>query len=122
MGTSRSSSTRAWTAGAFVFSGRPNPFWQLDSAHVAQLMAIWAELKPAAEALAAEDAGAHLGYTGCYISNDAGDRWTARDALVIHQRAETVEERDDPLRRFERAVLQSAPSGSLPPDLLEPLR
>lgn len=120
MGTSRSNSSPAWIAGASLFSGRPNPSWQLDAAHVAQLIAIWDELKPAAKASAAEDAGAHLGYTGCYISNDAGDRWTARNAHVIHQCANTVEDRDDPLRRFEHAVLQSAPSGLLPPNLIEP--
>ena len=117
MGTSSSSSAHEWIAGAFVFSGRTNPSWRLDEPRAAELMRIWDELRPADAARANHDADRPVGYDGCYATNSAGDRWIARDAHVSQHAGTSSKHRDDPQRRFERALLRSAPEGLLPPNL-----
>jgi hypothetical protein len=52
-----------------------------------------------------------LGYTGVFVRDPGGHEWTAYHELVTL----AGETRRDDERRFERAVLSSAPAGMLPP-------
>jgi hypothetical protein len=61
-----------------VFSGRPNPRWQLDEARARQLEALHHQL-PAATEVAAEPPG--LGYRGFLYALDAA-RWRAWKGFV----------------------------------------
>ena len=107
MATSRSTSETGWIAGAYVFSGRPDPTWPIPPNIGEALLAIW-ELLPAVGATAAPPA---LGYRGVFVHDPEGRIWTAYHDLVTFG----GETRRDHERRFERAVLSSAPSGTLPP-------
>lgn len=91
----------------------------MPSARVAELMAIWSQLRKGSALRLAPDENVRLGYSGCYLSNGIGERWIARDARVLHEGNAPAESRDDPLRRFELALLQSAPENTLPADIVD---
>jgi hypothetical protein len=107
MATSRSTSESSWIAGAYVFSGRPDPAWPIPPTIGETLLAIW-KLLPTTSAAAAAPA---LGYRGVFVHDPEGRNWTAYRELVTL----ADETRRDDERRFERTVLSSAPSGTLPP-------
>jgi len=82
-----------------VFSGRPNPRWQLSDAEAARLVELIATLDPAA---AAPPAPPGLGYRGFRIPGVA----TAYRAIVrTPQRL-----LGDPERRVERFLLERLPA------------
>jgi hypothetical protein len=109
MGTSKS--TEHCTATAAIFSGRPDPSWRLGKTVLEQLLNIWKKLRPSAQALPVAPA---LGYRGCSV--DCGPRgvWRAFEGVV----ARGEEHRADSGRQFERAVLNSAPKGMIPAEVL----
>ena len=53
-----------------------------------------------------------LGYRGCSMDCGRGGNWRAFDGVVTHG----TEQRADPGRRFEFALLRSAPKGAIPPE------
>jgi hypothetical protein len=110
MATSRSSSERGWTAGAFVFSGRPDPTWPISTDAAAELVAIWESLAPTGDTPTTPA----LGYRGCFVRDPAGRAWTAFHELVTLSTESDSETRSDNDRRFERTVLASAPAGAVP--------
>jgi hypothetical protein len=111
MATSRSSSDGDWTAGAFVFSGRPDPTWRISGDVAAELVAIWDSLVPSDDTVASKPA---LGYRGCFVVDPAGRRWMAFHELVTLSIENRSENRRDDERGFERTVLASAPAGTFP--------
>jgi hypothetical protein len=117
MATPKSGSKRsAWSAGASVFSGRPDPVWELKPALAARLEKIWRSLKPAEIEPPPEPA---LGYRGCFLNGPRGRQWFAFAGLVTlrsPRRPEgRPESRKDPAKKFERTILASAPAALLPP-------
>jgi hypothetical protein len=115
MATSRSTSESGWIAGAFVFSGRPDPTWPISSDMAAELVAIWESLVPSDDTAPTVPA---LGYRGCFVSDPASRTWTAFHELVtLSSETGSATRRDDD-RRFERTVLASAPGGTLPATLV----
>jgi len=105
----------AWTAGALVYSGRPDPVWILDQATGARLLAGLRAL-PALER-PPRPSRRRLGYHGCFVSSPDGDRFTAFAGSVAEEPAGVV--RRDDGRAVERAILATAPPGTLPPGLAE---
>lgn len=100
-----------WRAGASVFSGRPDPSWELEPATARRLTELWDGLPP----LVGEPAPAPpLGYRGCFAESQEGTRYEAYRNVVKLTRPRT-EIRYDADRTFEREILASAPSGVLPP-------
>ena len=121
MATSKSGSKRsAWSAGASVFSGRPDPVWEVKPALAARLEKIWNRLKPSEIEQPPQPA---LGYRGCFLKGPRGRAWHAYGAVVTlrsARRAESrpdshAESRRDPAKKFERTLLASAPAALLPP-------
>jgi hypothetical protein len=107
-----------WTAGALLFSGRPDPTWTVDPVAAGKLVALWYTFDPLpAEASPATPPA--LGYRGCFLRDPHGRQWTAYKGVVTMSFDQQSESRSDPDRSFERAGLQSAPPGLLPPSLLE---
>jgi hypothetical protein len=107
---------RDCTGAAFVFSGRPDPEWQVPADAGTRLRAIWSGLTPGAPALPAAPA---LGYRGCALRCPPGDEWRAYGGVVSHAAGSgAVDHRSDPERTFERLLLSTAPGGTLPPSLL----
>jgi hypothetical protein len=99
-------------AGAFVFSGRPDPTWEVKPAFVKELQRIWRTLKPEKVEISEPPS---LGYRGCFLKCSAKRRWTAFDGVVVFKTEKRSESRRDTAKRFERAILASAPTGALPP-------
>jgi hypothetical protein len=115
MATSRSSNDSGWIAGAFVFSGRPDPTWPIAPELARELKAIWDTLPPWEAPLPSPPS---LGYRGCFVRDPAGRTWTAfQEAVTLSANGVSETRRDDD-RRFERIVLGSAPEGTLPPTLV----
>ena len=113
MATSKSTSKPlAWTAGASVFSGRPDPAWEVKPALAARLEKIWCTLKPSEIEPPPEPA---LGYRGCLLNGPRGCQWFAFAGVVTLRSPRRSESRKDPAKKFERMLLASAPSGLLPP-------
>jgi hypothetical protein len=116
MATSKSfNSSQRWTAGALLFSGRPDPVWFIgpDKAH--PLEAIWNSLPGSAPPVPA--APPTLGYRGCFLRHPDRTEWLAFAGLVTRRSGRGDETRRDPNREFERNVLATAPAGILPRDL-----
>lgn len=108
MVTSRSNDA-SWRASALIFSGRANPEWTLSDANVERLIALWSSL---AIDVASAPISA-LGYRGCALS-DGTRRWRAFDGAATLSDGAQVETRRDAERAFERAILATAPRGTLP--------
>lgn len=113
MDTSRSGNEgKQWIATALVYSGRRNPSWRVNEEHARQLQQIWGELELYPGEFSKPKA---LGYSGCTLLAPGGDQWLAYGDVVSRSHGDGIELRSDPERRFEKAVLSSAPAQSLPP-------
>ena len=103
------------TGTAAVFSGRPDPEWQVPDDARARLQSVWSALKSGAPTVPSAPA---LGYRGCLLRCPPGDEWFAYGGVVQHTTASgVVDRRNDPERTFERLLLSTAPGGTLPPKL-----
>jgi hypothetical protein len=112
MDTSRSSDAqRRCVATATVFSGRPDPEWQVRATTVRDLEKLWDQLEVSGSRPAAP---APLGYRGCTLDCGTDARWFAYRGTV----SKGGEHRSDPQRRFERALLRCAPPGLIPQAVL----
>jgi hypothetical protein len=113
MVTSKSAKTmQKCVGGVLLFSGRPNPTWQVSADTVAKLMTIWNVLTPAEnEKLSTPK----LGYQGCFLKCPNNEEWTAFEGIVMRRKLDAFEYRRDKERTFEKTLLSSAPKGILPP-------
>ncbi len=109
MATSRSPD--AWTASADLFSGRPNPTWEVPAALAHELVEMWSELAPTASA---PSKPAVLGYRGCALRSPDGRVWRAEGSLVSAAGAQSSQARRDDGRVWEHRLLETAPDGALP--------
>lgn len=117
MGTSRlSNELQACIGGALVFSGRPNPTWPVEQAVVRELEETWSSLEPFSGPCPSAPA---LGYRGCFLRCTPELQWSAYGGVVTLETDEGGECRRDKDRKFEKALLASAPSGALPGALIE---
>lgn len=95
-----------------IYSGRPDPEWPLRGRQVAMLSRVWARLPPGSSTPPSPPA---LGYRGCAVRCASGEEWFAYGGLVtLTQAGVVVQRRDDSRRRFEKALLGTAPKGVLP--------
>lgn len=102
-------------AGAYIFSGRPDPEWNVKEEIVIKLEQIWNSLEI--------EAGEHLpapplGYRGCYLRYRPDTEWSAYNGVATKKTAKRHESRVDDNRRIERLILNSAPEGILPQGIL----
>lgn len=102
-----SGSTRRWTAGATVFSGRPDPRWEVPSREAERIVALWAASPPAP---GPSDKPPPLGYRGCWLRAPDGREWHAGRRVVTS----SGDARADESGEAERAILATAPEGALP--------
>jgi hypothetical protein len=108
----------SWTAGAFLFSGRPDPSWPVPEALVEKLVGLWQSLPLASGTKHEPKPPAGLGYRGALLRDPHDRRWLARSGLVRLETASGSQTRSDPEREFEKKLLSSAPAGVLPEGLL----
>ena len=105
-----------WSACALIFSGRPAPSWPVSIANARALVSLWESLPLTARAPPRAPA---LGYGGCVLIDGAGTEWRAHDGLAILTSAAGVTVRGDDERRFERAILATAPDDALPRGIID---
>ena len=101
-------------ATALLSSGLPDPQWKVPSETALKLERLWQQLAPSQATPPQLPA---QGYRGCTFNCGPRGRWFAYGGVVVAGDTR----RDDPDRTFERALLQSAPRGLLPADLLRGL-
>lgn len=101
-----------WRAGASVYSGRPDPEWDVDQVLVKRLLEMWDQMKPW-HGPPPRPPG--LGYRGVVLRSSEGKRFSAYQGAVELAVGDTVLVRRDTGRDFERLILQSAPPNTLPP-------
>ena len=110
-----SKSTSMYTAGVSVFSGRPDPTWSIGED-------VGGKLEQLFETLESYDGPAisapPLGYRGAFLRDDSGHQWLAYREIVTLTEPNRSEVRRDKGRQFERAIVDSAPQGLIPPALL----
>jgi hypothetical protein len=118
MATSKSGSkVQGWTAGAYLYSGRRDPVWNVSANVVKQLLALWESLPRTSEQNELHPGG--LGYRGSFLRENDNHEWGAFNGLVSLQTAAGVQMRKDSTRKFEKILLSSAPKGLLPEGLIE---
>ncbi len=118
MATSRSPDPDCWTATADLFSGRPNPTWDVPAALAHELVEIWSELPPTSTV---PSKAAALGYRGCALRSPDGRVWRAEGGVVSMAGARGSQARRDNGRVWERRLLKTAPDDALPADWTFPI-
>ena len=93
---------RSWTARAAVYSGRRDPVWPVSEADAVGLVKLWERLE---SFQGARPKAPPLGYRGCSLESDKGERWEAFGGVVWSGEAM----RADPDGVFEKSVLKTAP-------------
>jgi hypothetical protein len=112
MATSKSSKElEKWIAGASVFSGRPDPTWQVTETVAQTLLNMWNWLEPSTREWPSAPS---LGYRGCFLRCTTDKEWFAYGGVVTLKTSEGYDFRRDKGRRFEKALLASAPDGLFP--------
>src|SRR5258708_5855617 len=112
MDTARSADLKhECTATALIFSGRRDPQWRVPVETARRLKQLWQQLERFDRAPPPAPA---LGYRGSILDCGNDGRWVAYGDVVETARSY----RHDPERRFERALLGSAPKGLIPPEIL----
>ncbi len=104
------------TARASIFSGRPDPTWDVDADHARQLAAIWERLEPCAPPVPTSP---RLGYRGVSLSCATEGEFVAFAGFVTLKTGNAVECRRDGDRRFECRLLSTAPADTIPAGILE---
>ena len=98
-------------AGASIFSGRPDPIWDVSASLLEKLKGIWEAL----EVFTGEPPIAPpLGYRGCFLKCLPDKEWFAYGGVVTLKTRKKAEIRIDRARIFEKTLLASAPQGTLP--------
>lgn len=95
-------STEGWTAGAAIFSGRPDPEWEVVAEAAELIVSRW-NAAPRAPVLAREPPP--LGYRGCWLRAPDGREWRAGRGVV----AFGGESRADVDGAIENSILATAP-------------
>src|SRR5262245_10485173 len=112
MGTSKSADAApTWTGVVALFSGRPDPRWAVPGPAAGGVEAIWGALNSAADRTPAPPP---LGCGGWALRAPAARVWSAFGGRVVLEHGRDSETPADPERRFERALLETAPGGLIP--------
>lgn len=97
----------SWTAGAAIFSGRPDPAWEVPAEEAERIVSSWEASPPAREPAAKAPP---LGYRGCWLRAPDGREWRAGGGVV----ESSGDARADDGGAVEQAILATAPKGTLP--------
>ena len=91
-----------------VFSGRPNPSWEISSELATKFMQQWKELPPV-EGM--QLPASQLGYQGCRIELSSSEYRIIYDGFGYwFKNGKQVEQKRDAGRKIEKQILNSVPS------------
>ena len=112
MGMSKSNKkAKECIGGASIFSGRPDPTWDVGVELVKKLEKMWKSFE---RWTGVPPAAPPLGYRGCFLRCKPNIEWFAYKGIVTLKTPEGSESRIDKDKNFERLLLSSAPKGLLP--------
>ena len=112
MATSKSvKELKKWIAGASIFSGRPDPTWQVQETVARKLLDTWDSLELSTRGC---PPAPPLGYRGCFLRCTSDQEWFAYGGVVTLKTSDRYESRRDKDRMFEKKLLASAPDGLFP--------
>lgn len=97
-----------------IYSGRPNPVWDVPVETGIALENIWELLAPYT---GVSHKHTRLGYSGCKMLVENGIEFLAFNGIVTRYQSGKVELRADQNRTFEKTILNTAPPGIIPDDL-----
>jgi len=103
------------TATALIFSGRPDPQWQVTEDVTHALRMLWKQMSDAPCEIVPIPG---LGYRGCTLVCGSKNRWHAFGGVVAMGNVL----KQDKGRAFECQLLESAPVGLIPKSILKSLR
>jgi hypothetical protein len=104
---------KKWIAGAFVFSGRPDPTWSVNKKLISELENVWNSISRSEKF--PSQSPPILGYRGCFVREyDTNHGWFVYKSAVTLQINGSSETRSDRQYKFEALLLSSAPQGILP--------
>lgn len=106
----------SYTGQVQIFSGRPDPTWEVDEDDARQLEAIWHELKPYLEDVPSVPS---LGYRGSVLRLNAECAYIVYRGVVTREWYGNTESRHDKQRQFERRLLATAPPSVVPDSLID---
>jgi hypothetical protein len=117
MATSKSGDRgHGWIAGAFLYSGRPDPTWSVSKRIVNRSQELWESLPIADEKSGPKPAA--LGYRGSFLRGPSKREWIAFNGVVSLKTPAGIQVRKDVAKEFEKTLLSSAPKGLLPEGVL----
>lgn len=116
MATSKSAKKPGqWIGGALIYSGRPDPTWNVPARAARELASLWDTLQPARGTPRPPPA---LGYRGAFLRDAGGREWLASEGLVTLKMKKGTQSRHDPSRQFEKILFATAPPGLLPVEII----
>jgi len=106
-------------ATVLVYSGRPDPHWQIEDERLEAIKKLCERLPPSSTP---PPRAPLLGYRGCSVHCTSGQQWFGYEGVVAFKSGTTApaDYRLDPRRSFEKAVLETAPVNALPKQLRIP--
>jgi hypothetical protein len=108
----KSQSNSGWLCKAKLDFEEKQPSWKLEKNKTSKLLKIWNSLKTTLEP--SKTKSAYLGYQGTYLKSSNDIEWHIFNNMVTRLNNNTIETRFDKNRFFEKTILKSAPSGTLP--------
>jgi len=106
------------TVTALLYSGRPDPRWEISEGQLTNVKHVWATLRLTKDR---PPRAKLLGYRGCLVQCTRAQEWFAYCGVVMLTRGtHRPSYRLDPSGHFERTVLATAPPGLLPASLSLP--
>lgn len=98
-----------------IFSGRPDPTWELKENIREEFEKIWKILEPIKKG---PKPAPPLGYRGCIVKCNKDIEWFAYEGVMTLKKRGISESRLDIDRKFEKLVIYSAPKGLIPISLI----
>lgn len=95
-----------WTVTALIYSGRPDPEWQLTESQQAAWMILW-QHAPLCNQPAAQNS--RLGYKGCRLRMNKNNHWLTGNGYVSFQDNKIILHKEDVAGKMENFLLQTAP-------------
>lgn len=97
-----------------IYSGRPDPVWEIPVETGKTLESNWEYLEPYTGEFQKYP---RLGYSGCKLLVENGVEFLAFSGVVAKSESGKVELRADQKRIFEKTIFDTAPPGIIPEDL-----
>jgi len=96
-----------WRCGIFIFSGRPNPEWEVNDETGNDFVKYWMNLEKSDNHVELQG---RLGYSGCFFELRE-QKWICYNSLVSkYDNAKLIESKVDNGQKLEKKIMLSIPN------------